>query len=297
MKSAFVSIVGRPSTGKSSLLNSLCGAKVSIVSPVPQTTRNNIRGIVTNDDCQLVFCDTPGIHLSDKKLNKKLSTTALASLADTDIVLYLLDAARPVGGEEEEAIAEKLAALGEERLCATTLAVINKIDAAKAKPELCISFVNTALPAIPPAHILSVSALKCTNLDTLLAALRGLAPEGPFYYDAEYYTDQEVSFRIAEIVREKCFLLLREELPHALYVDVCDADLKGSVLTASVFIRCERESQKGMIVGKGGEMIKKIRMAAAAELKKIFDWTIKLDIRVKTDKNWRHNDSIIKKFV
>ncbi|MDR0540413.1 MAG: GTPase Era [Spirochaetaceae bacterium] len=294
-KSAFVAIIGRPSVGKSSLINSLCGSKVSIVSPVPQTTRASIRGIVSRDDNQLVFLDTPGMHLSEKKLNRRLTQNAVRSLAGADIILYLLDSTRAAGPEELE-IVRRIKENGEERCSRNIIIAINKIDAQNSDTAAGHAFITEHFPALPAEHIIQISALQKTNLDRLLDLLQSIAPEGPFYYDTGFYTDQNVPFRIAEIIREKCCLLLREELPHSIYVDVVDAQLSGALLNARVFIRCERESQKGMIVGKAGSMLQKIRTAALADLKKIFDWSIKLDIRVKTDKNWRQNNKDLDKF-
>lgn len=272
------------------MLNALCGAKVSIVSPVPQTTRNAVRGIVTRDDCQLVFIDTPGMHISNKKYNKRLTQTAVAALSDADIILYLIDSTRPPGAEEEEIARKAVDIYGgiDSGLPGKSIIIaVNKIDAKESNAKKCTEFIDMRFPGFLEEHIVMISALEKTNLDVLLNLLQSLAAPGPFYYDGEFYTDQDVQFRISEIVREKCCLLLREEIPHAVYVDVTDAKLQGKSLSVSVFIRCERESQKGMIVGKNGEMIHKIRAASLLELKKIFDWNIKLDMRVKTDKNWR----------
>jgi GTP-binding protein Era len=287
-KSAFAAIIGRPSVGKSTLVNCFCGAAVSIVSPFPQTTRNAVRGIVNREAGQLVFVDTPGRHLSEKPLNRLLCGAGAAAVRDADIILYLLDATRPPGPEEEECAAF-IAGLPPDVLTQKTVCAVNKIDAPKAKPALLYAFLRERLPLVPAQRLFSVSARTGDGTDALLAGLFELAPEGPAWYPDNCYTDQDVSFRIAEIVRQEAMNRLREELPHAIYVEVADCELKGESLFVRAFILVEKESQKGMVVGKGGALIKAIRLAALAALREIFDWKITLDLMVKTDSNWRSN--------
>jgi GTP-binding protein Era len=312
-KSAFVAVVGRPSVGKSTLVNHICGEKVAIVSPVPQTTRNAVRGIYHSPQGQLVFVDTPGRHHSDKKFNKKLLSVSNRSMDEADLVLYVLDASRPPAAEEE-AIALALAGLTEK-----VVAVINKIDVNGADAEGIKVFLREKLPGLQNRCV-EISALKNQGVETLLSLLLDMAPVGEPFYPADYYTDQEVSFRIAEIIREKAIARLREELPHSIYVDVADMEFRepggdskttdsdsntvepspGNArqrLWVRAFIVTERESQKGMVVGKGGQMIKAIRIAAQKDLDKIFDWKIDLDLRVKTAKDWRHNDALLKRLI
>jgi len=300
-KAAFVALVGRPSVGKSTLVNLLCGAKVAIVSAVPQTTRNAVRGILTRPEGQLVFVDTPGRHVSEKKFNKKLMDVSDRALDDSELILYVLDASRSPG-PEEEAVAERLGAS-----INRTVAAINKCDAAGADPKGLIGFLEKSLPGLPPSRRFEISCHKKEGIQPLLACLFEMAEEGEALYPGEYYTDQEVSFRIQEIIREKAMLRLREELPHSIYVEVADLEFredqsstvdyspKKKRLWVRAFIITERESQKGMIVGKGGEMIKAIGQAARKELNSIFEWKVDLDLRVKTGKDWRHNDRILKK--
>jgi GTP-binding protein Era len=300
-KSAFVAVVGRPSAGKSTLVNQICGEKVAIVSAVPQTTRNAIRGILNRPEGQLVFVDTPGRHISDKKLNKKLSEISGRQADEADLVLYVLDASRPPG-PEEAAIAQWLMPLA-----AKTVAAINKIDAPGADPERAIAFLAEHLPGLEPERRFPLSALRNEGIAPLLSCLYNLAESGDPLYPEEYYTDQEVGFRIAEIIREQAINRLRQELPHSLYVDVADMEFTGARedpedapqarLWVRAFIVVERESQKGMVVGKGGAMIKAIRQAAQKDINRIFDWKIDLDLRVKTGKDWRHNDQILRKII
>jgi len=292
-KAAFVALFGRPSVGKSTLVNLLCGAKVAIVSPVPQTTRNAIRGILTKPEGQLVFVDTPGRHTSGKKLNKKIHKKLMdvseRALEDSDLVLYVLDASR-LPGYEEEAIAERL-----KNLQGRTVAAINKTDAAGADPKKLLDFLDVQLPDLHASRRFKISCYEKQGLTPLLDCLFEMAPLGDLPYPGEYYTDQEVSFRIQEIIREKVIRRLREELPHSIYVEIADLELKDKRLWVRAFIITERESQKGMIVGKNGEMIKAIGQAARKELNSIFDWKVDLDLRVKTGKDWRHDDRILKK--
>jgi GTP-binding protein Era len=325
-KSAFVAVVGRPSAGKSTLVNAVCGQKVAIVSPVPQTTRNAIRGIYNGGRGQLVFVDTPGRHRSDKKFNKKLSSVSDRSIGDADLILYVVDASRPPG-PEEEAVAAVLAPFA-----GKTIAVINKIDSKDADIKGAKAFLQSRLPGpaadLPAAETspasdaeagadrsldaagscVEISALEKRGIEDLLSLIFDLAPPGEPFYPEDYYTDQEVSFRIAEIIREKAIARLREELPHAIYVDIADLELRdpppeaspaaeGKRLWVRAFIVTERESQKGMVVGKGGGVIKAIRQAAQRDLNAVFDWKVDLDLRVKTAKDWRHNDTLLKRLI
>jgi GTP-binding protein Era len=296
-KAAFVAVVGRPSAGKSTLINRFCGAKVAIVSPVPQTTRNAIRGIVNDPRGQLVLVDTPGRHGSERKFNKKLMETADRAAAESDIVLYVLDASRRPG-PEEEAIAAVLAAPA---FLSRTIAAVNKIDAPGADGAAAGDFLSLRLPG---TRRFNISALRNEGLSDLLGALFDLAPAGEPLYPGEYYTDQELPFRIAEVIREKAINRLRQELPHSIYVEVADTELREEPggprgrqrLWIRAFIMVERESQKGMVVGKGGAMIRAIRLAARKDLDRIFDWKTELDLRVKTAHEWRHNDEILRRF-
>jgi GTP-binding protein Era len=288
-KCGFVALVGRPSVGKSTLLNKMCGEKVAIVSAVPQTTRNAIRGIVNREQGQLVFVDTPGRHASLKKFNKKLMEVSERVLEDCDLVLYVLDATRAPGSEEEE-VASLLEPLAEK-----VVAAVNKTDSPGADFNRAKEFVSTRFSSF--LRCFAISANTGQGIDELLAALYALAPEGEVLYGEDYYTDQETGFRISEIIREKAINRLRQELPHSLYVDIADMEYKESCLWVRAFIIVERESQKGMVVGKGGEVSKASRLAALKDLKRIFEWKIDLDLRVKTGKDWRHNDNTLRRII
>lgn len=286
-----MAVVGRPSAGKSTLVNRLCGEKVAIVSPVPQTTRNAIRGILTRNEGQLVFVDTPGRHQSERKFNKKLMELGERVIADADLILYVLDVSRKAG-PEEEAIVRLLAPKASGLIVA-----LNKTDAADAGAAR--EFLKKELPLLPQDNSIEVSALTGSGCDALLSLLFRMAPPGGALYPEDCYTDQDVQFRISEIIREKAVVRLRQELPHALYVEIADAEFREdrTKLWVRAFLIVERESQKGMVVGKGGAMIRDIRLAALKELNSIFDWEVELDLRVKTSRDWRRNDRLLKKLI
>ena len=305
-KAAFVAVVGRPSVGKSTLVNKMCGQKVAIVSAVPQTTRNAIRGIVNRSEDgsrgQLVFIDTPGRHKSEKKFNKKLADVSGRAVSESDIILYIMDASRAPGPEETDIVSLLVPHAGK------TVVAVNKTDIDEAGYSRALAFLADAFPDIGGDRCYKISAMTGEGVEGLLSALFNIAPEGEPFYGEEYYTDQEVNFRVAEIIREQAINRLREELPHSLYVNIIDTQfseaetvLSGEQGRPKLWVRAlivvERESQKGMVVGKGGTMIKAIRLAALKELRNIFDWKIELDLRVKTGKDWRQNDRILQKLI
>ena len=292
-KTAVVAIVGRPSAGKSTFLNTASGEKVSIVSPIPQTTRNAVRGIVNTSLGQLVFVDTPGYHDSDKKLNLKLKDIASEQLDSADAVLYVLDSSRPVG-KEEQLTAELVSPYKDK-----TVVALNKIDLPDSKPSKLREFLKTYMPQISEDRIFEISAEKDINIDDVLRALYKIAPEAEALYPEEYYTDQEVDFRIAEIIREQAINRLYDEIPHAIYVDISDMEWKreGKELWVRAFLCVERESQKGMVTGKGASMIKTIRVESIKALRKIFSYRIDLDLQVKVNKNWRQKDILLNKLL
>lgn len=292
-KTAVVAIVGRPSSGKSTFLNTASGEKVSIVSPIPQTTRNAVRGIVNTSYGQLVFVDTPGYHNSEKKLNMKLRTVAEEQLKDADLILYIIDSTRKPA-EEETLLADLISAFREK-----TIIGINKIDLPESNPIAVRLFLEKFFPQIPKERIIEFSAEKDKNINDILLQLYNLAPEAEPLYPEEFYTDQEVDFRIAEIIREKAMNSLFDEIPHALYVEISDMEWRksGKELWVRAFIIVERESQKGIVIGKNASMIKHIRIEAIKQIRKIFDYKVDLDLQVKVKKNWRQKDIILKKLI
>ena len=288
MKSATVSIIGRPSAGKSTLVNTICEMKVSITSSTPQTTRNKIRGIYTDQRGQIIFTDTPGYHLSDKEVNRRMQDVTVSALSDSDIILYLIDGRR-TQGTEEEAIAEMV-----KKTKVPVVCCINKKDIlSQAQIEDAEFFIREHLPNAP---ILTASAKDDDGVDEILIELFKLAPEGELMYDESQYTDQPLEFRISEIIREKTIASLKEELPHAIFVEVSDMeyDEDAKKVWVRAFINVEREGQKGIIVGRGGEGIKRIRKESFKEIKRIFPGsTFELDLRVKSAPKWRNNQVVL----
>ena len=290
MKSATVSVIGRPSSGKSTLVNTICEMKVSITSPTPQTSRNKIRGIYTDQRGQLVFTDTPGYHLSDKEINKWMQDVTVSALKDSDMILYVIDGKRK-GGKEEEAIAEMI-----KKAKVPTVVAINKTDIlSKEEMEESKNFVSSRLSSVP---ILFISAKNDEGVDEVLIELFKNAKEGELLYDENQYTDQDLEFRISEIIREKTISTLSDELPHVIFVDVSDLEWNEETRTVWIraFINVERDGQKGFIVGKGGSGIKRIGTEARKEIKTIFPGsTVRLDLQVKTAEKWRQNSIVLDK--
>ena len=288
MKSATVSVIGRPSSGKSTLVNTICEMKVSITSPTPQTTRNKIRGIYTDQRGQLVFTDTPGYHLSEKEINKRMQDVTISALKDSDMILYVIDGKRK-GGKEEEAICQMI-----KKVKVPTVAAINKTDIlTKEEMEDSKEFISSHLSSVP---VLFISAKNDEGVDEVLIELFKRAKEGELLYDENQYTDQDLEFRISEIIREKTISTLSDELPHVIFVDVSDLEWNEETKTVWIraFINVERDGQKGFIVGKGGSGIKRIGTEARKEIKSIFPGsTVRLDLQVKTAEKWRQNSIVL----
>ena len=293
LKTAVVAIVGRPSAGKSTFLNTACQEPVSIVSPIPQTTRNAIKGIVNTSYGQLIFIDTPGYHDSDKKLNLRLKEVTESQLDGIDAVLYVIDSTRSAGEEEVHT-----AALLKE-IQKQVVVAINKIDLPQSKPEAVRKFISENLPEIPGERILEISAEKDTGINEVLKAIYDISPEGQPMYNEELYTDQNLTFRICEVIRGEAINRLSDEIPHAVYVDVADVEHRneGKKLWIRAFLCVERDSQKGIVIGKGAQKIKEIRLAATKQLNKIYLQKIELDLQVKVDKNWRQKDHTLNKLI
>jgi GTPase len=291
-KTALVTIIGRPSAGKSTFLNTASGEPVSIVSPIPQTTRNAIKGIVNTSLGQLVFIDTPGYHESEKKLNIRLRSLTADQLEAADCILYLIDTTRDCG--EEETLITALVSTHTDKL----VIGLNKIDRPESRPEKARTFIKEAIPALPESRICEISAKDDTGINELLGKLYELAPVAPHLYPEEFYTDQEVDFRIAEVIREQAINRLEQEIPHAVYVQIADMEMKkANLLWVRAFLCVERDSQKGIVIGKGASMIKTIRVESIKALRKIFPYRVDLDLQVKVDKNWRQRDATLDKLI
>ena len=288
MKSATVSVIGRPSAGKSTMVNTICEMKVSITSPIPQTTRNKIRGIYTDQRGQLVFIDTPGYHLSEKTINRKMQEVTVSALSESDIILYIIDGKREPKKEEET-----LSSLIKEAEVPLVCAINKKDIITKEEEENVRFFLKNRFPSAP---VLLTSSKDDDGIDELLIELFRLAPEGELMYDESSYTDQNLEFRISEIIREKTINMLSDELPHTIFVEVSDLeyDEEEKKVWVRAFINTERDGQKGIIVGKGGENIKKIRQESFKDIRKIFpDSKLELDLRVKAVAKWRNNQAVL----
>ena len=287
-KSGFVGIIGLPNVGKSTLLNQLLGTKVSIVSPKPQTTRFNIRGVLTRDNFQIVFVDTPGIHDAESLFNQLMVKEALNALQEVDIILWVMDVTHRI--PEEEKILDLI-----KKADKPAILVLNKIDLIKKQELLPIIDYFSKLHDFHA--IIPISALKNDGLDRVLDELVKLLPEGPFYYESHQVTDLPLNLLIAEIIREKIFLLTYQEIPYstAVKVEEIKEEPEKNLLYIQATIFIERDSQKGIIIGKGGRMLKKIGTLAREELEFLLGKKIYLDLWVKALKDWRERETYIRR--
>jgi GTP-binding protein Era len=278
-KSGFVAVVGRPNAGKSTLVNALVGTKVSIVTAVPQTTRNRILGIVNRPSAQIVLMDTPGIHRPLSRLNEQMMTFVRQALTERDLAVLIVDASERFGHGDEFAVG-----LLREYAPRTILA-LNKIDRIK-KPKL-LPLIERYSQLYNFEEIMPISALKGEGLTELLDAIVGLLPEGPQYFPPDMYTDQPERFLASEIVREKVILHTRQELPYATAVVIDDFEEGESITRIHASIVVERESQKPIIIGSGGDMLKQIGSEARRELERLFPPKVFLELYVKVEPHWR----------
>lgn len=294
-KSGFVSIIGRTNVGKSTLINSLVGEKIAIMTNKPQTTRTAIRAIINRENSQIVIIDTPGIHKSKTKLGKTMNETAFEATNDVDVILFLIEATSKDIGPGDRKILEKIK---EEKK--KTILIINKIDLVK-KEEL-LNLIKIYSAEYDFSAILPISALKKDNSKLILDEIEKLLKEGPMYYDTEEYTDQTLRQLAEETIREKALKLLDDEVPHGLYVEVEKMKLSKSKENNKPFynieatIYCLRESHKGIIIGKGGQMLKKIGTYAREDLEKMLGMKVNLKTWVKVREEWQDKDNIVKKF-
>ncbi len=287
-KAGFVAIIGLPNVGKSTLLNQIIGTKVSIVSPKPQTTWFNVKGVLTRNNCQIIFVDTPGIHDAKSLFNQLMVESALKALQEVDIVLWVMDVThRP---KEEEKILEII-----KKTNKPTILVLNKIDLIK-KSEL-LPLIDYFSKLHEFQAIIPISALKRDGLELVVEEIIKLLPEGPFYYDPSQITDLPLRLLIAEIIREKIFLNTYQEVPYSATVkleELREEPEKNLIFVqATIFI--ERESQKGIIIGKGGRMLKKIGTLAREELEFLLGKKVYLELWVKSLKGWKESETSLKK--
>ena len=285
-RSGFVSIVGRPNAGKSTLLNALVGQKVAIVADKPQTTRASIQGVVTTPEAQIVFIDTPGIHKADTPLNKRLMNSVRASLEERDLLLFVADASRPPGEEDKRAV-DVL-----RRTDTPALLVLNKIDLLHDKAGL-LPLIEQYKGVYAFADYLPVTATRGQGLDELRRAVVERLPEGPAYFPEDYITDQPERYLAAELVREKVLLATRQEVPHSVAVTVDKWEETPEITRIYATIRVEREGQKGIVIGAGGSMLKKIGTLARQEMERLLGVKIFLDLHVKVEPGWREKPSFL----
>lgn len=285
-RSGFVPIIGRPNVGKSTLLNRLLGKKIAIVSPKPQTTWNRILGVKTLPHAQILFVDTPGIHAANSKLNRYMFNAAKGALQDADIVLHMVEAHRLVP-RGEEIVWDAL-----EKVKGAVILLINKVDLVREGDVL----PEPPLP-FPYTKVIGVSALLATGLDLLEKEIVALLPPGPKYYPDDFITDQTERFMAREIIREKIFHLAHREIPYSCAVVVENFQEKeGGMIWIRISINVERESQKGIVIGKGGRMLKEIGRLARLDLERLFGTKVYLELWVRVQKDWTKKDYALREF-
>lgn len=288
-KSGFVSIIGRPNVGKSTLLNALIDDKVAIMSDKPQTTRNLIKGIYNDEDSQIVFSDTPGIQSPRNKLGKYMEKTSERSMADTDVILFVVDDSNFIGRKDKDII-ERLKKRNE-----PVILIINKVDLLTHEELIQRIVMYDELQIFK--EIIPVSALKGKNKERIIQVLKNYLPQGPKFFSDEITTDQPTKVLISEIIREKILHYTEEEIPHGVMVEIERLqEKKNNLIDIGAVIYVERENHKKIIIGKGGRKIKGIGMAARKELEERFDARVNLELWVKTKENWRDNESFIRNF-
>lgn len=287
-KSGFVTLIGRPNVGKSTLMNYLIGQKIAITSNKPQTTRNRIQTVLTTEQGQVVFVDTPGIHKAKNKLGEYMVNVAERTLNEVDVVLWLVEPSTFIGAGEKH-IAEQL-----KRVKTPVILVINKVDMVK-KDEV-FAFIDAYQKIYDFAAIVPVSAKNGENTEELLKVLFQYLPYGPQFYDEDTVTDQPQRQIVAEIIREKALHALNEEIPHGIAVSIEKMQFKRKIVEIEATIICERDSHKGIIIGKQGSMLKKIGTNARYEIEKMLEIQVNLKLWVKVKKDWRDSDFLIKNF-
>jgi GTP-binding protein Era len=278
--SGFIAIVGPPNVGKSTLLNRILGKKITIVSPKPQTTRNRITGIYHEEDCQMVFMDTPGIHRTQTALHKSMVNSAQSAFKEVDILVLMIERFHPQAPE----LPMILSSIRKSKK--PSVLVINKID--KGPKEKLLPIIDTYREARSVRSIIPVSALTGDGVESLLRELKSMLREGPAFFPADVHTDQSESFLVSEMIREKIFLYTRQELPYssAVSVEHLEELSKKNLVSISARIHVESESQKGILIGQGGKMIKKIGQAAREDLENFFGNRVFVELLVRVDKNW-----------
>lgn len=287
-KSGFAALIGRPNVGKSTLMNCLIGQKIAITSNKPQTTRNRIQTVYTSEKGQIVFVDTPGIHKAKNRLGDYMVNVARRSLSEVDVILWLVEPSNYIGAGEES-ILEQLS-----RVNTPVILVINKIDTVK-KEEL-FGFIDTYRKRMDFAEIVPVSALKKDNTEELISCIFKYLPYGPAFYDEDTVTDQPQRQIVAELIREKALRTLEEEIPHGIAVTIEKMKRRGKIMDIEATIICERDSHKGIIIGKQGSMLKRIGSSARRDIEEMLECKVNLQLWVKVKKDWRDSEFLLKNF-
>jgi GTP-binding protein Era len=289
-KSGFVTLIGRPNVGKSTLMNQLIGQKIAITSDKPQTTRNRIQTVFTDERGQIIFLDTPGIHKAKNKLGEYMVNVAERTLKEVDVILWLVEPSTFIGAGERH-IAEQLSSVK-----TPVILVINKIDTLKNQEQI-LTFMNAYKDICPFAEIVPVSALKDKNTDLMLDLIYKYLPYGPQYYDEDTVTDQPMRQISAELIREKALRLLKDEIPHGIAVTVEKMkERENGMFDLEANIICERDSHKGIIIGKDGAMLKKIGIQARKEIENLLGTKVNLQLWVKVRKEWRDSEMYMKNY-
>ena len=289
-KSGFVTLIGRPNVGKSTLMNHLIGQKIAITSDKPQTTRNRIQTVYTDERGQIVFLDTPGIHKAKNKLGEYMVNIAEHTLKEVDVILWLVEPTTFIGAGERH-IAQQL-----NRVSTPVILVINKIDTVRQQEDI-LTYINAYKDICPFAEIVPVSALKKKGTDLLLELMFKYLPYGPEFYDEDTVTDQPMRQIAAELIREKALRLLDDEIPHGIAVTIEKMQERpNGIMDIEATIICERDSHKGIIIGKGGSMLKRIGSAARREIEKMMEVQVNLQLWVKVRKEWRDSDILMKNY-
>ena len=289
-KSGFITVIGRPNVGKSTLLNRIIGEKISIISDKPQTTRNKIQLVYTEDDAQIVFLDTPGIQMPKNKLGEYMLKISKSTLEEVDVVTFMVDDSMKIGSMDSMIIEDI------KKISTPIVLLINKIDQLDQGQilELIDKYNNMNLFK----EIIPISAMDGSNVDRYIEVLKKMIPEGPQYFPDDMITDQPERFIIAEMIREKALINLEEEIPHGIYVSVEEVKQRKNkdIIDVVANIYCERESHKGIVIGKGGSMLKEIGQTARADIESLMGSKINLQLWVKVEKNWREKDNKVKYF-
>lgn len=287
-KSGFATLIGRPNVGKSTLMNTLIGQKIAITSNKPQTTRNRIQTVYTSEEGQIVFLDTPGIHKAKNKLGDYMVIVAQRTLSEVDVILWLVEPSDYIGAGERHII-EQL-----KKTNTPVILVINKIDTVK--KELILTYIDAYRKELDFAEIVPVSALKKDGMEVLIECIMKYLPYGEPFYDEDTVTDQPMRQIVAELIREKALKCLEEEIPHGIAVTIEQMKYRKRIVDIDATIVCERDSHKGIIIGKQGSMLKKIGSMARPDIEELVECQVNLKLWVKVKKDWRDSDFLLKNF-